>query len=342
MDRKKLAALCAALAAIFTLLGTLIAPSDTTVKTTTVPVSVAAPAGDLQTAAPTPGQPATEAPADSDLRDETPPDVPAATLAKGKAATDQAADAAGVTDQAQPVGGAQNYSVRQDFSGHVYSDFGSVTPTEFCLHYTVSSNVTGWGDVLAIRDYFKRTMAASATYIADFEGHVLQMVPLSHKAWTQGAFNPFCRASIEMIATGRETRAQWLASKLIHGRVLASLMHDVMGKYRIPLRWVDPVGCAAPAGYTDHNHIECGNDHVDVGHQFPFTELARQLREGPNGPCGQTCRNLRRRHRHVHAELRRVCAHPAGRARHPKVCRKLANRNSYMHRYAHGHGFKLT
>lgn len=246
----------------------------------TLPTSLKAPAGDLQAAAPPASDPATIKPSESDLRDETPPEIPPATLQAGKEKTDQLAEDADVSDTAKPVGGAQNYSVTKDFSGHVYSDFSpSVTPTEFCLHYTVSPNIVGWGDVRGIQGFFKRTMAASSTYIGDFEGHFLQMVPLTHKAWTQGAFNPFCRASIEMIATGRETRQQWLESTLIKGRKLASLMHDVMKAYHLPLKFVDPVGCAAPPGYTDHNHIECGNSHTDVAPNFPFDVLRKQLAE---------------------------------------------------------------
>lgn len=246
----------------------------------TLPAKTPPPAGDLQAAPPPSTDPATIKPSESDLRDQTPPDVPHAVLQAGKEKTDQLGTDAKVSDTAKPVGGAQNYSVTKDFSGHVYSDFFSnIAPTEFCLHYTVSPNITGWGDIRGVQGFFKRTMAASSTYIVDFEGHILQMVPLTHKAWTQGTFNPYCRASVEIIATGSETRAQWLNSTLIKGHILSSLMHDVMKSYNLPLRFVDPVGCVAPAGYTDHDHIECGNDHTDVGHQFPFDELKRQLGE---------------------------------------------------------------
>jgi hypothetical protein len=220
-----------------------------------------APAGDLAGAGTTDpnGAPAAQSP----LRDETPPDVPKSELHQGEAKTRSLGKQ--LPDQPQPVGGAQGFSVRKDFSGHVYSDFPTgVKPTEFCVHYTVSPNIAGWGDVLSIQSLFKRTMAASATFIGDFEAHFLQMVPLDHKAWTQGTFNPKCRASIELIATGRETRAQWLASPLFKRAKLAALVSDVMKRYGIPRRFVDPSGCVAPPGWTDHNHIECGNDHLDV------------------------------------------------------------------------------
>lgn len=240
-----------------------------------VQAAKAPPAGDLQQQAPAQAK-ATMDPAQSALRDETPPDVAAEQLEQGQRQTEQLGK--GLPTRGPPTGGAQNYSVTKDFSGHVYSTFGSVTPTAFCLHYTVSPNVTGWADVRGVQAYFQRTRVGSATYIADFEGHILQMVPLTRKAWTQGAMNPFCRASVEIIATGRESRAQWRAAPLIRDGVLAALMHDVMSRYRLPRRFVDPVGCSMPPGYTDHNHMECGNDHTDVAPSFPFAKLARQLK----------------------------------------------------------------
>lgn len=277
-----------------------------TVSTQTIAKAPAAPAGDLTQAAPADADAAQGVPpAQSPLRDETPPGIPEKTLEAGQQAGDQAAAGAQVTDSALPVAGAQNYSVRQDFKGHVYGDFSpGVTPSMFCVHYTVSSNVAGWGDVTGTQGYFIRTRVGSATYIGDFEAHFLQMTPLSNKAWTQGPFNPFCRASIEIIATGRETRAQWLASPLIKQGKLASLMRDVMTKYHIPLRFVDPKGCTPIPGWTDHNHIECGNDHFDVSPTcafsnanngkplypaysppgctgFPFDVVQRQLADSP-------------------------------------------------------------
>lgn len=285
--RRALAAVVAALIAAALIVASVVTNDDgpqgqkgsQPTPTATAAPTVAPPEGDLQATPPEPGEPVTQTPADSELRDETPEDVPKATLDAGKQKTDQLGQ--GLPEKPQPVGGAQNYSVTQDFSGHVYSDFSSVTPTEFCLHYTVSSNVSGWGDVRAIQSFFKNTRGASATYIADFEGHILQMVPLSNKAWTQGAFNPYCRASVEIIATGRETTAQWLASPLIKNGILSSLARDVMRRYGLPLRFVDPVGCAAPPGYTDHNHIECGNEHTDVAPAFPFSTFKKQITSAP-------------------------------------------------------------
>lgn len=212
-------------------------------------------------------QPAVESHGGADLRLET------GVSAKDAATTNRIAGRLGPVRQSAAAFGP---TCREDYSGQVWSSRG-VRPTEFVLHYTVSANRPGWSDVLAIENYFSSTRVASSHFIVDFEGHCLKMVPLSRKAWTQGNANPWA-TSVEIIATGRETNAQWRASPLIRNGVLAKLVRRVMDYQRLPLRRVDPVGCVFPAGWTDHNHLECGNHHTDVAPAFPFQVFARQLR----------------------------------------------------------------
>jgi hypothetical protein len=252
-------------------------------------------AGDLAATDPEDENRVTIAPADSDLRDETPEGVPTDTLRAGKDRVEGLEPL-----QPKPVGGAQNYEIRQDFSGAVWSSRNGAVPREACLHYTVSGNVTGWGDVYAIRDYFKRTRVGSATFIVDFEGHILQQVPRDQKPWTQGFFNPWC-ISWEIIATGSETKEQWLASPLIRNRILSSHVRDELRRMGAPLKFVDPVGCNVPAGWTDHNAFECGNDHHDVTPNFPYAVFQRQLLEGP---CGKGCEALKAREKASHRRYR--------------------------------------
>jgi hypothetical protein len=166
---------------------------------------------------------------------------------------------------------------REDFSGRVWSSRGGVRPTEFVLHYTVSSNRVGWGDVLAIENFFSTQRTASSHFIVDFEGRCLKMVPERQKAWTQGNANPWA-ISVEIIATGRESAAAWRASPLIADRVLARLVRNVMDRWDLPVRRVDPVGCVFPPGLTDHNRLECGNAHTDVAPSFPWRVFMRQVR----------------------------------------------------------------
>ena len=247
------------------------APAPAATTTVTAP----APVGDLQ---PEPEPAHLVGEPEASLRDEHPDEIPARVLEQGRRVNQTVSEAR--LGPALPVGGAQNYSCRQDFSGHVYSERNGQKPTEFVLHYTVSANRPGWSDVLAIQAYFKRTRIASAHYIVDFEGHCLQMVPLPKKSWTQGAANP-TSISVEVIATGRETTAQWLAAPLFTKRILASIARDAMRGHGIPLRWVDPVGCVFGPGWTDHNALECGNDHHDMTPNFPYKQFAAQLVDGP-------------------------------------------------------------
>lgn len=220
-------------------------------------------------------------PPDAPLRDDTPEDVPPDRLAAGQQAAEQAANDPRLppADKPLPVGGAQNYSCTQDYSGQVYSSRNGAKPMSHKLHFTVSANVTGWSDIRGVQSYFKRTRIGSSTYIVDFEAHCLQMVPESRKPWTQGAFNP-TSISTEIIATGRETRAQWLASPLIRKGVLASIVRDSNRRHGLPLRRVDPAGCVDQLGITDHNALECGNNHTDVAPAFPWDVFMRQLTDG--------------------------------------------------------------
>lgn len=250
----------------------------------------APPAGDLQAPAPDAGP--TEQPAQSELRDETPPEVPDERLERGLRKTDRL----GEQLEPRPVGGAQNYSCRVDLSGGVWSSY-SIKPTEGVYHFTVSANVAGWGDVLGIEDYFSRTRIASADRILDFEANCLQMTPITTgKAWTAGAANEAACFQYEIIATGRETKQQWLDSPLIKDGVLAAVTRDDARRCGIPLKRVDPVGCVFPPGITDHNALECGNDHTDVAPNFPWRTVMRQVRTG-YGPVPKV---QRRRCREVH------------------------------------------
>lgn len=324
MNAKVIAALAALIAAIS---ATVIVTSDDDgsghkTRTITVVVGSKQASGDLQAPRPDPGTASGEVPAASELRDESPPGVTQDQLDTGDENQTKLEKLVG---EPQPTGGSQNYSCRKDFSGHVYSSRNGARVTEFILHYTVSPNVTGWGDVYGVQDYFKRTRVGSATYILDFEGHCLQMTPTSEKPWTTGNANPISE-TVEIIATGRETRAQWLASPIFKKGVLAELVRDRLRARGLPLRFVDPAGCSYPPGYTDHDHVECGNSHTDVSPAFPFDVFQKQLTAQDDA----TKRLLagRRSHRIVHAKIAKRCR---GARRHSSGCRALFKRNGQLH-----------
>lgn len=230
---------------------------------------------------------------------EAPSDVTSNLKTEGPvpAVVEQRNEQLGDSLKPRPVGGAQSYSCRHDFSGHVYSSRNGIKPSEFVWHWTASPNRPGWGDVLGIQAYFKSTHAASATYIIDFEGHCLQMVPFDQKPWTQLAFNP-TSVSVEVIATGSEPTSVWMNSPLVKKGILADLTRDNLRRLGAPLRWVDPVGCNAPAGITDHNHLECGNDHTDVApygppRGFPLNYIIRQVKAGANADVAPKLERIR-------------------------------------------------
>ncbi len=206
-----------------------------------------------------------------DARDETPPGVPAASAQKGL--EQQTAPGKG---PARPTGGAQNYScpfrpVRN------YSSRNGQKVLLFVLHYTVSRP----GSLDAIRGLFNTPSFGASSHLGiEFTGRCQQWVPFSAKAWTQGNFNGRAE-SVEIIATGLETRAQWLASPHIRRGILASLVRDRLRANGLPLRLVDPDGCdVQQAGFTDHNRLECGNSHHDVSPNFPMDVFVRQVRAG--------------------------------------------------------------
>lgn len=288
--KREVAQVTAAILVTVSVMLALILPEgdDTETKVITKPVPTKAPQGDLSA----PPGPAQERPQDSELRDETPPDVDKQILEEGKTRTTQL----GRQLEERPVGGAQNYSCRTDFSGRVWSNY-SFKPTMGVLHYTVSPNVSGWGDVNGIVSYFERTRVASADRVVDFEGHCTQMVPITTgKSWTQGAANGATCWSYEIIATGRESRAQWLASPLIRRGILAAMARDDNARCGIPNRRINPVGCVFPVGVTDHNALECGNDHTDVAPNFPWDVFMRQLagaeKKAPSERAVRLCKTV--------------------------------------------------
>lgn len=301
-----------------------------------IEVQTHAPAGDLAA----PAEDTGDDPAQSVLRDETPPGAAPQTLEQGAAEADQ------IELEPKEVGGAQNYEIKQDFSGAVYSSRNGAHVLNFIVHCTVSPNLPGWGDVYAIRDYFKRTRIASATFIGDFEGHILQMVPRDQKPWTTGWFNPWSE-TIEIVSTCTESREQWMGSTLIRDGILASLMRDEMNRNGIPIRRVDPVGCTVPTGYFDHAHAECGNFHTDisygcrsltgeptyVGCNFPWEVLGDQLAAGV---CGKRCVALQKRHEAAHRRYRERNCKPtmhkrkASELNRPE-CRRVKRRGHEQH-----------
>lgn len=207
-----------------------------------------------------------------DTKDETPPGISEKTLEAGREKTADIADEAlGVP--VEPAG-AQAYSCPA--APVVNQSSLNGRRVGVALHFTVSNP----GSLLAIRRLFNTSsFGASSNY--GFELYSLkcqQWVPEGRKAWAQGAANS-AYVSIEIISNDR-SRASWLATPALQRGVLAALVRDIARRHGAPLKLVDPSGCNFTPGITDHNRLECGNTHWDVGGNFPWDVFMAQVRRG--------------------------------------------------------------
>lgn len=140
-------------------------------------------------------------------------------------------------------------------------------PLLIVLHYTVSRNVVGWGDVNAIFAWFSRgSTQASSNYVYDNEGHCIYMVPESQKAWAQAGFNSYTACSFEVVNTGFESTYIGLPGGRGE-RALATGVHDCAARWHIPLHRASTGGCRVNVpGVADHRQLgACGGGHGDIG-----------------------------------------------------------------------------
>jgi len=227
-------------------------------------------------------QPVTEAGVaiHEDLRDETPPGVDQADVNKI-----ENSDPKNLTAPT-PVGGAQNYSCPNNFVRN-WSERSSGTHVSlFVLHYTVSRP----GSLDAIRRLFDRPSFGASSHLGlEPSGRCQLWVPFAKKAWTEGAFNSVSD-SVEIVCCNTvESRSWWLSQPIFSKQILAGIIVDRLRARGIPPRRVDPVGCnVQQAGYTDHDALECGNDHHDVAPNFPWDVLGKQITQRYN--AGQVTR----------------------------------------------------
>lgn len=245
-----------------------------------------------------------------DMRDETPPGI------SPQESADAEIEAPGVGQPQQPVG-AQNYSCTPHYV--VNQSPLSGARSGVALHFTVS----GPGSLQAIWRLFNTpSFGASSNYGIELDGECEIWVAISRKGWAQGAFNS-AYISIEIV-TNDLSRQAWLASRIIHDGILASLVADLLRRTGAPPVLVDPVGCAAKAGVTDHSRLECGNTHWDVGPHFPWDVFMAQVRAAYNGfppVCDAKCKRIRHQRAVVrHRVARHDETHATARA---KDCRSL-------------------
>jgi hypothetical protein len=221
---------------------------------------------------------ATDAGDHEGARNETPPGVSRSDLEAGREAQDRLA----ANDQLPAVTPDAAPSQRGCTSAFVrnYSTRRGVKPRLWVIHYTVSSNRPGIGDVNAVVNLFNTpAFAASSNYVIDREGNCKYIVRESDKAWTQAAANPFA-ISVEIINSGRE-------GNLIDGpglKKLGQIISDSAKRWNIPLRAGAVNGCApSRSGIVTHQMLgACGGGHVDVSPYAlaPIIAAAKAARAG--------------------------------------------------------------
>ena len=227
-----------------------------------------------------------------DARDETPVGASRRALELGRRAQDRLA----ATDQlpiVTPDAAPQQRGCTTSLVRN-YSTRRGVRPRLWVIHYTVSPNRPGIGDVNAVTNLFNRpAFAASSNYVIDREGHCRYIVRESDKAWTQAAANPFA-ISVEIINSGRE-------GTLISGpglRKVGQVISDSARRWQIPLRRGGVSGCApSRPGIVTHGMLgACGGGHVDVS-PYPLDPIIAAALAARRGTVGtpvdrRTCSRL--------------------------------------------------
>jgi len=156
-----------------------------------------------------------------------------------------------------------------------YSSRRGVAPRIWTLHYTVSHNITGWGDVNAIVNLFNTASAqASSNYVIDSEGHCAYIVRESDKSWTQAGGNPYS-ISVEVIDYGNESR--YLAPAGL--AKLDEVISDSAARWHIPIQRGAVNGCVPTrAGIVQHKDWGlCGGGHFDIS-PFPVDPVIASVR----------------------------------------------------------------
>lgn len=273
--------------------------------------------------------------AHEDLRDETPPGV---TPAEDRHA-DRVAKRIGLRLDPRPLGGAQAYSCRTH--PVVNQSPLSAPRVGVALHVTVSDP----GSLDGIYRVFNTpSFGASSNYGFElYNGRCEQWVSPLRKAWAQGAFNS-AYTSIEIISRLRPT-GSWLKTPALRNGTLAALVRDELARAGAPIRLVNPSGCTPLAGLTDHDRLECGNDHVDVGNdqgnpssatRFPWAFFLRQVKLGVKRPISRRDRAACRRVA-SYRDRRRAHHHPASRVGQHRQARRLKRLKARRLKCVKGH-----
>jgi len=135
-------------------------------------------------------------------------------------------------------------------------------------HDTESPNAPGIQDLEAIRAWFSNPNAqASANYVDDAQGNVLQMVdPATLKAWHVAYFNQW---AIGVEQVGHASQTTW---PLLQVEATARIFAHWATTYGIPIRRGKVSGCTIiRPGIVYHSDLGlCGGGHHDPGDHYPI------------------------------------------------------------------------
>lgn len=252
------------------------------------PVQVTAPAAAVRQAA------KSEIAGHVGARDETPEGMSNAQVERSIEKQDEAAQ----SDQlplVSPLAAPQQRGCVSNFVVNFSSRRG-VAPRWIVIHYTVSHNLAGWGDVNAIVALFNRpAFQASSSYVYDYEGNCAYIVRESDKPWTQAAANPWS-ISFEVVAFGNEGR-------FVTGQPLAKLggiIRDIAVRWKIPLRHGGTSSSCTPtaAGVMQHADFGvCGGGHHDI-QPYDLAPIIAAAQKAENPTCAKVHAYRVRRREH--------------------------------------------
>lgn len=243
---------------------------------------------------------------DKHMRDETP--ALAEQLAPGQltAAQKEAARIRATQPPLPTAGATQGVPGCRTLFVQNQSSRNGVRPQQVWLHYTVSHNVPGWADVLAVVHLFDtRSFQASSHFVIDAEGNCAYIVPIENKSWTEAAANPFA-VGIEVIDFGNEPTYMGTAGYAKLGQVSLTISQ----RTGIPIVQGIVRGCVPiKRGFVQHaDGGICSGGHHDIN-PFSLVQVIRLIQA--NAHVGPLAKPISARARTLCVELNTIRRHTA-------------------------------
>src|SRR5262245_44140735 len=144
---------------------------------------------------------------------------------------------------------------------------GDHNPIACVLHCTISPNVKGVKDVLAIPNYWNiQNKGYGAHCVTDGEGHTIKCAIDSKVCWAVAGSNTG-RLHVELIGYDTYTRKKWLNDYEAGTKEAAKWFAYWAHRHNIPVRTSVNHGMATHAMYSAAFHV---SNHTDPGKNFPW------------------------------------------------------------------------